>query len=227
VSIYQHERFVTLRIISYLLSKIGPLAVVGAVQTLSVVIIINAFADMKAGSMLAQFITLFLVSMWGMLAGLAISASVASSDWAVMLMIGVVIPQLLFAGALVPVRGASAFIGEGFISAYWALESLRRLVEDFYIDHDVGIYHLPERSHSWAFGSAILVLHVFAFALLTFFLMGRKDGAGAAKRIAISIRQLVDEYRGPRVTADASVSPRPKPRPKPAASRAVAKPNDR
>jgi len=193
--IYQHERFINLRIVPYLLSKIIPLSVINAIQTFSVVLIINCFADVKGGNVVEQFVTLFLVALCGMLAGLAISASVKSSDWAVMLMIAAVVPQLLFAGALAPVKGASAFIAQGFISAYWALEALRTEVENYYISNHVGYYVLPERSQGWGFGTSMLLLHAFFFLGLTFFLMARKDGPGAERRILRSVTMLFDELR--------------------------------
>jgi hypothetical protein len=193
--IYHHERFVNLRIIPYLLSKIIPLAVIGAVQTASVTLVINGFADMKAGNVFGQFLTLFLVSMCGMLAGLSISASVKSSDWAVMLMIGVVIPQLLFAGALAPVKGASEAIARVFISAYWALEALRTRVENYYITNNVGTYPLPKRSLGWGFATNMLLVHVVGFAVLTFILMARKDGPGVGARIGRSIKLLFNDAK--------------------------------
>jgi ABC transport system ATP-binding/permease protein len=196
LSIYQHERFTNLRIIPYLLSKIGPLAMICALQTLSVVLIINKFADMKGGSMYYQFITLFLAGMCGSMAGLAISASVSSSDWAVVMMIGVVIPQILFSGGLVQMTGLSEKIGKSCISAYWALEGLRSRVEDYYTSNDIGDFPVPTHSQEWGLCTNMLLIHVAAFALLTFFLMVRKDGRGAVLRIVNSIGTLVSSLFG-------------------------------
>jgi hypothetical protein len=107
-----------------------------------------------------------------------------------MLMIGVVIPQLLFAGALVPVRGASAFIAKGFISAYWALEAMRFRVEDYYTAERVGVYALPERSQEWGVSVSILLVHVLSLSLLTYVLMVRKDGGKTLARLGRSLKLL-------------------------------------
>ena len=57
-----------------------------------------------------------------------------------MLMIAVgAVPQLLFSGAMGELRGAAAFIGEGFVSSYWAhSQALKSNVQDYFIADHLG-----------------------------------------------------------------------------------------
>ena len=101
-NIYRHERFINMQIWPYYLSKAIPLIGLGIIQVMLVTLTLQIFGGIHAGSVGIQLLLLGLVSVLGTLMGLAISAAAKSSDWAIICMIAVVIPEILFSGALVP-----------------------------------------------------------------------------------------------------------------------------
>lgn len=175
--IYRHERFVNLQILPYLLSKVVPLSVVGAIQALCLTFVVHVWGGLDAGGFVAQFLVLLLVSIAGTMMGLAISAGAPTSDWAVMLMIAVVIPQMLFAGAILKLQGASAWIGQVLVTGYWGQTALSEM--------------LPERTQQFlpsppeftaATGVGLLLLHILIYGLIAAALLARKDGPGGLRR---------------------------------------------
>jgi len=180
LAIYRHERFITLQIVPYLASKIVPLAAMGAIQTLMLLFIINIWGGMEAGNILQQFSVLFLVYLAGTTMGLAISSAVGSSDQAVMLMIVTVVPQVLFSGAMFPLRGAAAFIAQTFVVGYWGQDAITSLLPA------ATQKALP--AGSGAVGNAVasalaVTLHILLYALLALVFLVRKDGPGAVKNM--------------------------------------------
>ncbi|MEM6314656.1 MAG: ABC transporter permease, partial [Planctomycetota bacterium] len=131
-SVYLHERFVKLQLAPYLLSKLLPLCVLGALQVLLLAGTVHVFADIDAGSLLSQFPLLMAVSLVGTLVGLTISGGVPggkdAGNLAVLLMIAVVIPQVLFAGGVGPLSGAAETLGQVFVTCYWGLEGLSSMI---------------------------------------------------------------------------------------------------
>ena len=134
----RHERFINLRVLPYLLSKVVPLAAVGLVVATLVTGVAHFGGGWQAGSVGLQWGVLAVTSLAGTVMGLAISAAVPTSDWATLCMIGLVIPEILFSGALVPARGASGAISRSVIVSFWSQRALlgqldgttRRLIDD-------------------------------------------------------------------------------------------------
>jgi hypothetical protein len=94
---------------------------------------IALFSNLEAGWMLQQFPLLFAVSAVGTLLGLAISAGVPGSregsNIAVLVMIAVVIPQVLFSGGLAPLSGIAKLIGQTLVTCYWGIQGLSSLID--------------------------------------------------------------------------------------------------
>ncbi len=105
VDIYKRERAVNLKILPYVLSKIWVGIVLAMYQAGVLLLFRILFVQPSVPSnaaYLALYITLFLGTLCGYLIGLAISAFAPNQNSAMMLIIVVLVPQFLFAGALLP-----------------------------------------------------------------------------------------------------------------------------
>src|SRR5690606_23341460 len=95
LAIYRHERFVNLEILPYLVSKLVPLAVIGAIQPILLLAVVHVVADVRA-PLLAQWVVLFPTYLAAMLLGLVVSCAADTNDKAVLFLLCILIPQLLF-----------------------------------------------------------------------------------------------------------------------------------
>ena len=107
IDIYKRERAIALKIAPYIFSKLWVGLVLALYQ--AVVFIISkwlfvGFAPpvLTTGAWIAVFVTLFIGSLSGYLMGLAISAGSPNQMVALLMVILVLVPQFLFAGALMP-----------------------------------------------------------------------------------------------------------------------------
>lgn len=105
--IYARERLVNLGVLPYVVSKVAVLSIVSLIQS---ALLLGVFAagvdlsDLGWDIYPKLFAAIFLTSLGGMSMGLLISASVKNSDRAMALVPVLVIPQLLLAGAIVPLE---------------------------------------------------------------------------------------------------------------------------
>jgi len=129
LAVYRHERFANLEIWPYLGSKVLPLALVSLVQTFALLVVVHVLIDVQA-PFLGQLMFLWLGSIAAGLLGLAISSAADSSDKAVLLMIVVVIPQILFSNVMTQLTGFTSFLGMAFIVSYWCQDGLKSLLPD-------------------------------------------------------------------------------------------------
>ncbi|MEA2008072.1 MAG: FHA domain-containing protein, partial [Chloroflexota bacterium] len=129
--IYKRERAVNLRIFPYLMSKVW----VGFVLAIYQAAVLMAFRVFFVRPVIptipdyiAFFITLFLGSLSGYLVGLMISSIAPNQNTAMILLIIILVPQFLFAGALLPIDAipvgrpisvitSSRWAWEGFIKS--------------------------------------------------------------------------------------------------------------
>lgn len=107
IDIYKRERAIALKIAPYIFSKLWVglvLALYQAVIFLLTKALFVGFAPpvLTMGAWLAVFMTLFIGSLSGYLMGLAISAGSPNQMVALLMVILVLVPQFLFAGALMP-----------------------------------------------------------------------------------------------------------------------------
>lgn len=129
--IYKRERAVNLKILPYILSKVW-VGVVLAIYQAGVLMFFRMVfmrPDMPSlGAFLALYITLFLSTLAGYVVGLMISAAAPNQNVAMMLIIVVLVPQFLFAGALLPL---DLIPGGEMISfmmpTRWGFESMVRI----------------------------------------------------------------------------------------------------
>jgi len=181
LDIYRHERFVNLQILPYVLSKVTVLAIINLIQVGLIMTVLDRYGDWTVGSQVERFVILYPTAMAGTLMGLTLSAAASNSEWAVNLMIGVVIPQTLFAGAFFAVSGASAFIAKGFVVSYWSMEAFKaHFPEVKTVTAQAGI----ERPGTWVWAFLVVLLHCAVYYALCLGFMGNKDGPGLLAKLA-------------------------------------------
>lgn len=187
-SVYRHERNINLRIVPYVMSKAVPLAAIGLGQSLLVLAVVSGALSGWGASHVTG---LWLASVSGTMLGLAISAGAPKSDWAALLMNVVVIPQVLFAGAMIRLDGAPRTVGRWLMSSYWGYASGGWGPPDFRRGN--AILSEPDRSGWECLG--FMSLQVAAMGAATVLLLARKDGPGAVVRFvrgfAAAVARLV------------------------------------
>ncbi|MGQ9555505.1 MAG: FHA domain-containing protein [Anaerolineae bacterium] len=129
VDIYKRERAINLKLPSYILSKIW----VGFTLSIYQAVVLFAFqyffnlrySGLGPSQCLVALITIFMGTLSGYLFGLLISAAAPNQNVALLLVIAVLVPQFLFAGALLPL---DLIPGGKLISVVastrWAFEAL-------------------------------------------------------------------------------------------------------
>jgi ABC-type multidrug transport system ATPase subunit/pSer/pThr/pTyr-binding forkhead associated (FHA) protein len=178
--IYRHERFINLEILPYLGSKVLPLALIGALQTIELLLVAHLGIDFRVdgpADMVGQFVLLFCTTVAAMLLGLAISAAVDSADKAIMLMIFVIIPQLLFGNAFIELNGVGKLLAQLFILAYWCHDGLKSLLPHALLEEKnpaTGGLVLFEY-HGWGLDLCIILLFGALYYGLAVFFLQRKD----------------------------------------------------
>lgn len=100
-AIYRRERLAGVRIVPYLLSKIGVLSAISLVQMLLLVSIVAYSLDLP--EFWYNVLAFFLLSLAGGMMGLVISAIASNSDKALSTVPIVLVPQIILSGALVPI----------------------------------------------------------------------------------------------------------------------------
>jgi ABC-type multidrug transport system ATPase subunit len=190
ISIYRHERFSNLLIGPYLMSKAVPLSILSGVHALLMTWVLWQWGGLDAHPVWRVFLVVWLSGICGTMLGLLISAVARTSDQAVMSMIAAVIPQILFAGGRVPLKGFSAFIAKWFVAAYWADTALKAMLSPTtqqYIDPNAptdGARQLP--------GILALLAYVIGYGLIALIVMARKDGPGGVAKNLYSLRRSLD-----------------------------------
>ena len=107
-AVLERERAVGLRLHAYLGSKLAVLWALATVQSIALMAIVLALRDPpRAASLLSTAILLVVTAWIAVTMGLLVSALARSEDQATSFIPLVLLPQLLFAGAIVPVRDLS------------------------------------------------------------------------------------------------------------------------
>jgi ABC-type multidrug transport system ATPase subunit/pSer/pThr/pTyr-binding forkhead associated (FHA) protein len=128
VDIYRRERTVVLKLTPYILSKVWVGVILAAYQSVIFVLAKKIFVDpqfLGSYGYTAMYLTIFLCTLSGYMLGLLISAAAPNQNVALMLVVVVLVPQFLFAGALLPrdlIPGGDVI--SAAMSTRWAFESL-------------------------------------------------------------------------------------------------------
>ena len=127
--VYLRERLVNLRLFPYILSKAGVLAVLGLVQAIALFAIVGLKTPyLPARGILLpapveMVVTLALCALAGLFGGLLISSLVRSTDRAMGIVPIVLIPQIVFSGAVFDLTGWAKALSYLTIS-HWCLAAL-------------------------------------------------------------------------------------------------------
>jgi len=120
--IYKRERLVNLQILPYVLSKIWVAALLALYQAAAYTIVHYLAFDMPGGAteFFQVYVTMILATLAGMMLGLFASALAPNANSAPLLVIILMLPQIVLAGALVPLP---TFVSAP-TSTRWAFEAL-------------------------------------------------------------------------------------------------------
>ena len=127
-AIYQRERAVNLGILPYMFSKITVLGALAFVQAASILLIVDAFEPYHQGVflpvLLEIYVTLALASVAGVMMGLVVSAGAPNDDIANSLLSIIIVPQVIFAGSIIPLKDWFTQIVSAITPSRWALAAL-------------------------------------------------------------------------------------------------------
>ncbi len=127
-TIYSRERDVNLLVASYVTSKCLLLGMASVIQAtlLYVLVVLGTGVDPSFG----QYVLLLTLAFSGVNAGLLISAVSPTTDLAVTIVPLILIPQIVFAGAITAVGGFAKFVAVLFVINYWAYGGLATTLPD-------------------------------------------------------------------------------------------------
>ena len=128
--IYKRERTVNLGIAPYLFSKIVVLGILCALQSLILVVVVNAKTPYPDKGVILPsagveiYITMFLTSLAGLMLGLALSALAPNNDRATSFIPILLIPQVIFSGVIFALTNPGLQIAGGFFAERWAMAAM-------------------------------------------------------------------------------------------------------
>lgn len=108
IHIFRREHAVNLGIVPYMFSKVLVLGVLALFQSAVLVLFVNVTEPYHQGVLLPPllevYITITLCEFAGLMIGLTISAVAPNSDWAISFVPIIVLPQVIFAGLIIPFK---------------------------------------------------------------------------------------------------------------------------
>lgn len=128
-TIFTRERDVNLLVGSYYASKALLLGATTLLQIL-LLFVITKFGTGLPGSGLGQLIMLSTLGTAGVAVGLLVSALARNTDVAATVVPMVLIPQIVLAGAIVPVEKFANFVAATFVTLYWGYGGLVRSLDE-------------------------------------------------------------------------------------------------
>ncbi len=193
-AIYKRERAVNLGILPYMFSKMAVLGVLCLFQSVVLVVLINVFDPFGHSIVLPPFlevyITIVLTSFAGLMLGLMISALAPTSDRATSLVPIILIPQVIFSGAIFPLTSWGLQILAVFFPVRWSMAALGsslglhsetingdQLFGNNYTYHGTlfSIYSQSEALRYLLLMWLALVIMILVFGVATGFFLKRKD----------------------------------------------------
>ena len=133
IAIYRRERFINLGIAPYIFSKVAVLSLLCIIQTsvlLGIICLKVKFPDLGFPMYRDIFIAMVLTSLDSMVMGLMISALVGNPDKAASIVPILLIPQIVFSGAIIPLKGAAEIVSY-FTLSRWGFELMGHLTETY------------------------------------------------------------------------------------------------
>jgi ABC-type multidrug transport system ATPase subunit/predicted component of type VI protein secretion system len=106
-AIYKRERMVCLQVLPYIMSKVAVgfcFALYSSLMLFLLQVAAVDFSHLSRAEILQLFVPVFLATFSGVMIGLLVSALSATEERAMLLIIGVIIPQILLCGSVFPIR---------------------------------------------------------------------------------------------------------------------------
>ena len=192
--IYRRERAVNLGILPYMFSKIVVLGMLCLLQSLVFVVVIELGEPLRQGIFLPPFletyITLCLTSLAGMMTGLAISAIAPNNDRAISFVPIILLPQVIFSGAIIPLKDWFTQIVAVIFPTRWAMAALGTSIglhadkvggdrlfgsDPTYHDTLFSVYSQSDALHRMILSWAVLAVVIIALAIVIWIFLKRKD----------------------------------------------------
>jgi ABC transport system ATP-binding/permease protein len=127
-AIYSRERAVNLGILPYMFSKIVVLGMLCLFQSAVLVLIVQLGEPLKQGiimpPVIETYITVALTALAGLMIGLAISAIAPNNDRAISFVPIILLPQVIFSGAIIPLKDWFTQIMASIFPTRWAMVAL-------------------------------------------------------------------------------------------------------
>ena len=127
-AIYNRERAVNLGILPYMFSKILILGLLCLFQSAIMTFVVEIGEPLQQGILLSPiletYITLSLTSLAGLMIGLTISAIAPNNDRAISLVPIILLPQVIFSGAIIPLKDWFTQILATIFPTRWAMAAL-------------------------------------------------------------------------------------------------------
>lgn len=123
-AVFLHEKRYGVSNLAYLLSKFTPLAIIAVIQSILLLLVLSKITGF-VGPPVAHGFVLSMLAVGGTGVGLAISASVRSSEKAMTALPIILIAQGVLSGGLARLEGIPLGLAEIFVPAYWGLSGLK------------------------------------------------------------------------------------------------------
>lgn len=127
-AIYRRERAVNLGIMPYMFSKIAVLGVLCLFQSAVLLFIVNLGEPLQQGVTMPiipeAYITLVLTSLAGLMIGLTISAIAPNNDRAISFVPIILLPQVIFSGAIIAIKDWPLQLIAAIFPTRWAMAAL-------------------------------------------------------------------------------------------------------
>ena len=127
-AIYRRERAVNVGIAPYMFSKIVVLGLLSLLQSAVLVLVVQVGEPLRQGIIFAPaieaYITLSLTAIAGLMIGLAISAIAPNADRAVSFVPIILLPQVIFSGAIIPLKDWLTQFLAAIFPSRWAMAAL-------------------------------------------------------------------------------------------------------
>jgi ABC transport system ATP-binding/permease protein len=128
IAIYSRERAVNLGILPYMFSKVGVLTLLSLVQSVVLVAVLEIGEPLQQGILfspiLETYITVALTSLTGLVIGLTISSLSTNSDRAISFVPFILLPQVFFSGAIIPLKDWTLQVIATIFPSRWAMVAL-------------------------------------------------------------------------------------------------------
>ena len=193
-AIYNRERAVNLGILPYMFSKIVVLGMLCIFQSAVLVLVVQLGEPLKQGiflpPVLETYITVVLTSLAGLMIGLAISAIAPNNDRAISFVPIILLPQVIFSGAIIPLKDWFTQILAVIFPTRWAMAALGssiglhadkiggdKLFGDDFTYHSTlfSIYSQTDALHRLLLSWAALIVIILALMIVIGIFLKRKD----------------------------------------------------